>query len=103
VSGWGLLGDTKETMPQILQVVEVPFITYDNCRNIYSDIKHGMICAGESEGGKDACQISIPSLLTSSEFEVRILFKGKLINKLIMLHCGCRLWRYLYICHSMSF
>ena len=68
VSGWGHLGDTKETKPQILQVVEVPFINYDSCRSIYSNIEHGMVCAGESEGGKDACKVSIPSLLTSSEF-----------------------------------
>jgi hypothetical protein len=68
VSGWGLLGDTKKTTPQILGVVEVPFITYDNCRSIYSNIEHGMVCAGESEGGKVAYQVRIPSLLTSSEF-----------------------------------
>jgi len=30
-------------------------------RSIYSDFKPGMNCAGESEGGKDACAVSIPS------------------------------------------
>jgi len=69
VSGWGHLGDPKKTMPQILQVVEVPFITYDNCRSIYSkiysEIEPGMNCAGDCKGGKGACIVSIPSLLKS--------------------------------------
>jgi len=79
VSGWGRLGFTEETMPEILQVAEVSFITHETCSSMYShsEIKPGMNCAGESEGGKDACGVSIPSLLTSSEFEVRILFKRK--------------------------
>ncbi|GFG36636.1 hypothetical protein Cfor_04119, partial [Coptotermes formosanus] len=60
VSGWGSLGDSDGTMPQILQVVMVPFITYDPCRDIYSNytegsIEPGMNCAGFLQGGKDAC------------------------------------------------
>jgi hypothetical protein len=65
VSGWGRLEDTEQNMPQILQVVVVPFITYNTCSSIYRSIKPGMICAGERNGGKDACEVSIPSLLTS--------------------------------------
>ncbi|GFG36634.1 hypothetical protein Cfor_04118, partial [Coptotermes formosanus] len=60
VSGWGSLGDSDGTMPQNLQVVMVPFITYDTCRYIYSNytegsIEPGMNCAGFLQGGKDAC------------------------------------------------
>jgi len=55
VSGWGKLGDSQEGMPQILQVVDVFFVTYDTCRSINSDIEPGMNCAGERKGGKDAC------------------------------------------------
>jgi hypothetical protein len=52
VSGWGKLVDPEETRPQILQVVDVHFITYDTCRSKYSDIEPGMISAGERKGGK---------------------------------------------------
>jgi len=52
-------------MPQILKLVVVPFITYDTCRSKYSNIEPGMNCAGEQTDGKDACVVSIPSLLTS--------------------------------------
>jgi len=68
VSGWGRLGDTKEAMSQILQVAGVSFITYDTWRSINSELEPRMNCAGERKGGKDACKVSIPSLLTSSEF-----------------------------------
>ena len=62
VSGWGALGDGR--LPSILQEVEVPFISYDKCKQIYSDthndsILPGMVCAGYEEGGRDACGVSI--------------------------------------------
>jgi len=59
VSGWGRLEDQKGPKPQILQVVVVPFISYNTCRSIYNDIEPGMICAGYLQGGKDACGVSI--------------------------------------------
>jgi hypothetical protein len=70
VSGWGLLGDPEETMPQALQVVALPFITHDSCRYIYRNytegsIEPGMNCAGYLEGGKDACNVSMASLFPS--------------------------------------
>ena len=68
VSGWGRLGDTKEAMSQILQVAGVSFITYDSCRSINSEFEPRMNCAGERKGGNDACKVSIPSSLMSSEF-----------------------------------
>jgi corin len=71
VSGWGSLGDAEDTMPEILQVVKVPFITYDTCRHKYNytekSIEPGMICAGYPDGGKDACGVSTLFLFTSQE------------------------------------
>ena len=69
VSGWGRLEEAQPIKPQILQVVVMPFITYDTCRYIfrnYTDgsIEPGMNCAGYLQGGKDACGVSIASLLT---------------------------------------
>jgi len=63
VSGWGLLQYTGGTMPQVLQVVRVPFISRDTCHYIYRNytegsIEPGMNCAGYIEGGKDACGVS---------------------------------------------
>jgi hypothetical protein len=65
VSGWGLMGNSKQAMPQILQFVSVSFITYDTCRHRYSFIEPGMNCAGESMGGKGVCKVSISFLLLS--------------------------------------
>jgi hypothetical protein len=66
VSGWGYLKDGDLATPQILQVVVVPFITYDTCRYIYQNytdgsIEPGMNCAGYLQGGKDACGVSTGS------------------------------------------
>jgi hypothetical protein len=70
VSGWGLLGDAQHTMPQILQVVVFPFITYDTYRYTYRNysegsIEPGMNCAGYHHGGKDACGVNTASLLAA--------------------------------------
>ena len=70
VSGWGFLEEDEKTLPQILQVVVLPFITYDTCRHIYENytkasVEPGMNCAGYLEGGKDACGVSIAHLFTA--------------------------------------
>ncbi|XP_069687385.1 trypsin-1-like [Periplaneta americana] len=59
-SGWGLLD--SEEYPDILQIVSVPYIPEDECRQIYelnnyteNEIYPGMTCAGYEQGGKDAC------------------------------------------------
>jgi len=62
VSGWGLMEDSKDAIPQILQVVAVHFINYDTCRSVYNNIKPGMKCAGALMGGKGVCKVSISSL-----------------------------------------
>ena len=67
VSGWGLLREEDETGSEILQVVTVPFITYDHCTEYYTDgeIKNGTNCASYPQSGKDALPVSIPSFFTS--------------------------------------
>lgn len=54
VTGWGLTsqGGSQATT---LQEVTVPVISNEACSSSYSSINPTMICAGLSEGGKDAC------------------------------------------------
>ena len=56
-SGWGTLS-SGGSAPDILQWVDVPIITNDDCDAAYSwyKITDSMICAAYPEGGKDACQ-----------------------------------------------
>ena len=61
VSGWGVLSENGES-PNVLHSVNVPGITNVQCNREYSDssfnvtITEDMLCAGESNGGVDACQ-----------------------------------------------
>ncbi|KAJ8977366.1 hypothetical protein NQ317_007441, partial [Molorchus minor] len=57
VAGWGTVesgGDTSET----LQVAELSIVGREDCQNIYTanDVTENMICAGDSDGNRDACQ-----------------------------------------------
>jgi trypsin len=59
VAGWGLLRGGGFKLPNILQKVEVPLVSQDECNAPASydgDIKDHMICAGFKNGGKDSCQ-----------------------------------------------
>ena len=54
--GWGTTsygGDSSS----VLQEVEVPVVTNEQCETTMSGITDGMICAGGVEG-KDGCQVS---------------------------------------------
>lgn len=55
VTGWGALTEGGGS-PDVLQSVDVPVVTDDECREAYGDssILDSMICAGEA--GKDSCQ-----------------------------------------------
>ena len=61
VSGWGVLSEGGES-PTVLHSVNVPGITNLQCNDDYKDsawnvtITKDMLCAGESDGGVDACQ-----------------------------------------------
>ena len=53
VSGWGTLS-SGGLQPDVLNVVTVPFVSDDQCKNLYTgSITARMICAGDvANGGK---------------------------------------------------
>ncbi|KAI7815458.1 Serine protease, partial [Rhyzopertha dominica] len=57
VTGWGTTTEGG-SLPSILQVVQVPIVSLEECRAAYgqADVTDRMVCAGYTEGGKDACQ-----------------------------------------------
>lgn len=56
VSGWGVTAEGG-FLPRYLRYVEVPIVSDADCRASYGDQlrEDEMICAGVTEGGKDAC------------------------------------------------
>lgn len=58
-SGWGTTSEGSYTLPNILQKVEVPLVSKNDCNapDVYNgSITDRMICAGLAAGGKDSCQ-----------------------------------------------
>ena len=57
VIGWGRLTEFGESS-RILQKVNVGIISNEVCKYMYDPIEvtDNMLCAGDSKGGKDACQ-----------------------------------------------
>ncbi|KAF2885457.1 hypothetical protein ILUMI_20737 [Ignelater luminosus] len=55
ISGWGTLA-SGGSLPDHLQVVEVPKVSDDYCQSAYGSITPRMTCHGYEEGGKDSCQ-----------------------------------------------
>nr|XP_020725731.1 mannan-binding lectin serine protease 1 isoform X3 [Odocoileus virginianus texanus] len=57
VSGWGK--QFLQRFPETLMEIEIPIVDYRICREAYALLKkkvtRDMICAGEKEGGRDAC------------------------------------------------
>ncbi|XP_063989082.1 polyserase-2-like [Diachasmimorpha longicaudata] len=56
ITGWGY---TSYGLPKILQTVQVPIISKENCYEQYGKrggIPDGQICAAYPQGGKDSCQ-----------------------------------------------
>ncbi|XP_067391383.1 serine protease 27-like [Emydura macquarii macquarii] len=63
VTGWGDVKDgaAEVKAQEILQKLEVPIIAQETCNTFYrrgkgQDIREDMLCAGYTEGGRDACQ-----------------------------------------------
>ncbi|GLH15199.1 Trypsin-1 [Gryllus bimaculatus] len=57
VSGWGNLNEGNSNAPAQLQYVEVPIVNIHACNFYYLGlITETMVCAGVTEGGRDACQ-----------------------------------------------
>ncbi|XP_054205941.1 plasma kallikrein isoform X5 [Homo sapiens] len=57
VTGWGFSKEKGE-IQNILQKVNIPLVTNEECQKRYQDYKitQRMVCAGYKEGGKDACK-----------------------------------------------
>ncbi|XP_063117289.1 mannan-binding lectin serine protease 1 isoform X2 [Cavia porcellus] len=57
VSGWGK--QFLQRFPETLMEIEIPLVDHHTCKEAYVPLKkkvtEDMICAGEKEGGKDAC------------------------------------------------
>jgi len=92
LSAWAWLRSKVQSSPQILQVVVLPFITYDTCRSIYSIIEPSTNCAGERKGGKAASIVSIPSFvevirnLTCGFSSAGLLLINQLISVVIQVY-----------------
>ncbi|XP_055065994.2 trypsin isoform X2 [Misgurnus anguillicaudatus] len=57
VSGWGNQINTGVNYPSVLQCLNLPVISREDCEGAYgSMITNNMLCAGFLEGGKDSCQ-----------------------------------------------
>ena len=58
VSGWGRTDHPDYDYPDLLQTVDVPVISQEDCIEAYgsSRITNSMICAGYATGGMDSCQ-----------------------------------------------
>ncbi|XP_037924988.1 trypsin-2-like [Hermetia illucens] len=76
VSGWGLLafeGDLADT----LQEVQIPLVDHEVCSREYRGlVNQDMICAGDDEGGKDACQMDSGGPLTAVNKQIGIVSFG---------------------------
>lgn len=70
VSGWGRINPDSTEKPDLLQSVDVPVISQDECIKAYEpkrDITDSMICAGYKTGGMDSCQSDSGGPLTYEE------------------------------------
>jgi trypsin len=56
VAGWGNTNAFGSSYPERAQEVDVPYVTNAECDRAYGSITDGMLCAGFTNGGKDACQ-----------------------------------------------
>lgn len=67
VTGWGSmeawspekkngLRNAARNLPAMLQEVQVPLTTAEECRRIYPEALSTMLCAGYAKGGKDSCK-----------------------------------------------
>ncbi|MBI1293768.1 trypsin-like serine protease [bacterium] len=55
VTGWGTTSEGGSTSSTLLEV-EVPVVSNRTCNSAYGNITDNMLCAGFTQGGKDACQ-----------------------------------------------
>lgn len=57
VSGWGVMTEGEGTISNVLNAVEVPIVSYEECKEAYGQrVNRDHVCAGLKQGGKDSCQ-----------------------------------------------
>ncbi|XP_003227623.1 cationic trypsin-3 [Anolis carolinensis] len=57
ISGWGNTLSDGVNYPDLLQCLDVPILSDEDCRNAYpGQITDNMICIGSLAGGQDSCQ-----------------------------------------------
>ncbi|KAM7121067.1 anionic trypsin [Molossus nigricans] len=57
ISGWGNTLSSGVNYPELLQCLDAPLLSQDECEAAYpGQITSNMVCAGFLEGGKDSCQ-----------------------------------------------
>ncbi|XP_066118585.1 trypsin-2 [Saccopteryx bilineata] len=57
ISGWGNTLSSGINYPELLQCLEAPLLSQEQCEDSYpGQITENMVCAGFLEGGKDSCQ-----------------------------------------------
>lgn len=57
VSGWGVMSEGEGTISNVLNAVDVPVVSYQDCKAAYGQrVNQDHVCAGLKQGGKDSCQ-----------------------------------------------
>lgn len=57
VSGWGVMAEGEASISNVMNAVEVPIISYEECKQAYGQrVNRDHVCAGLKQGGKDSCQ-----------------------------------------------
>ncbi|CAH2102612.1 unnamed protein product [Euphydryas editha] len=78
ITGWGR---TKEngTITDNLMAVQIPTISNDECRQVYSRLTPQQFCAGVPEGGKDSCtgDSGGPAVATDSGLQIGVISSGR--------------------------
>ena len=57
VSGWGVMSTGEGTISNVLNAVDVPITSFEDCKSAYGQrVNRDHVCAGLKQGGKDSCQ-----------------------------------------------
>jgi secreted trypsin-like serine protease len=57
VSGWGVMSEGEGTISNVLNAVDIPIVSYQDCKAAYGQrVNQDHVCAGLPQGGKDSCQ-----------------------------------------------
>lgn len=57
VSGWGVMSEGEGSISNVLNAVDVPIVSIEECKVAYGQrVNQDHVCAGLRQGGKDSCQ-----------------------------------------------